>query len=57
MAIKEEKRLKTKTIRARISDDKFEAFNRYVEDKKSTKTKVIDDFLTELLKDYLVGNK
>ena len=48
-----EKRLKTKSVRVRISDEKFEALNRYVEDKKISKTDLIDNFLTEILKDYL----
>ncbi len=52
-----EKRKKTKTIRTRVSDEVYEAFSQYVKDKNVTKTKVIDDFLAEILKDYLVESK
>jgi hypothetical protein len=47
-----EKRLKTKSVRVRISNEKFEALNKYVKDKKISKTDLIDSFLTEILKDY-----
>ena len=47
-----EKRLKTKSVRVRISNEKFEALNEYVKDKKISKTDLIDSFLTEILKDY-----
>jgi len=56
MCKKKEKRLKVKGIRVRVSDEKFDAFTQYSKDKNLTKTKILDDFLTELLKDYL-GDK
>jgi len=48
-----EKRLKVKSIKIRVSDDIHNAFNQYVKDKNVTKTKIIDDCLREILKDYL----
>ena len=48
-----EKRIKVKSVRVRISDKKFNAFDKYVKDKNTNKSKVLDDFLSELLKDYL----
>lgn len=53
LAMKKEKRLKIKSLRVRLSDEVNEALNKYVTDKKITKTKIIDDFLEVLLKDYL----
>jgi len=49
-----EKRLKNKRIMVRVDDKLYDTFSNYVKEKKTTKTKVIDDFLRELLKDYLV---
>ena len=51
--MKKEKRLKVKSLRVRLSDEVNEALNKYVKDKKTTKTKIIDEFLGGLLKDYL----
>jgi len=52
-----EQRNKTKTVRVRVSDEIYEAFSKYTKDRNVTKTKIIDGFLEELLKEYLVEKK
>jgi metal-responsive CopG/Arc/MetJ family transcriptional regulator len=51
--MQKEKRLKTKRIYVRIEDDVYNALDEYVKENSVTKTKLIDDFLRELLKDKL----
>ena len=51
--MKKEKRLKNKRIYIRIDDDVFNALNDYIKDKNITKTKLIDNFLRDLLKDRI----
>ena len=51
--MQKEKRIKSKRIMVRVSDEMYEAFTNYSEENKITKTKIIDDFLSELLKDRL----
>jgi len=51
--MQKEKRIKSKRIMVRVSDEIYEAFTNYSEENKITKTKIIDDFLSELLKDRL----
>jgi len=51
--MKKEKRLKVAMIRARITDNKKRALDAYCKDNDIKVTKIIDDFLSELLKDYL----
>jgi len=48
-----EKRKKTAVVRARISDEKDKALREYCKENKITVTKLIDDFLSELLKDKI----
>jgi len=48
-----EKRLKTKRIYVRIEDDVYHALDDYIKENGTTKTKLIDDFLRDLLKDKL----
>lgn len=49
-----EKRKKVKRIYIRVEDNIYNAFNDYIKEKGTTKNKVIEDFLQELLKDKLV---
>jgi len=51
--MKTEKRNKRAMVRARITDDKKRALDAYCKDNNIKVTKIIDDFLSELLKDYL----
>ena len=48
-----EKRLKTKRIMVRVNDDLYDTFTEYAKREKTTKTKIIDNFLRDLLKDDL----
>jgi len=48
-----EKRKKTAVVRARVSNLKDMALREYCKENNITITKVIDDFLSELLKDKL----
>jgi len=48
-----EKRIKTAVVRARISDKKKKALKEYCDENDITVSKLIDDFLVELLKDRL----
>jgi hypothetical protein len=48
-----EKRIKNKKITARVDDILYHVFTEYAREKGTTKTKIIDDFLRELLKDKL----
>ena len=50
-----EKRKKTAVVRARVSNLKDMALREYCKENNITITKVIDDFLSELLKDKLKG--
>lgn len=51
--MEKEKRIKKRRIMVRVSDKMYEAFTNYSKENKVTKTKIIDDFLKELLKDKL----
>jgi len=51
--MKKEKRLKTKRIMVRVEDDLYSAFTEYANKTGITKTKIVEDFLKELLKDAL----
>jgi len=53
--MKKEKRLKTKRIYIRVDDNIYETFGKYVKENDTTKTKIIENFLRELLKDDLKG--
>lgn len=44
---------KNKVVRARITDKKLQALKAYCEEHDTTASKLIDDFLSELLKDVL----
>jgi hypothetical protein len=48
-----EKRLKKKRVMVRVTDELYQALTEYVEEKNTTKTKVIEDFLKHLLKDKI----
>lgn len=48
------KRIKSKEIKIRVTPKLFNIFDKYVKDKNITKTKVIEEYLQELLKDKLV---
>jgi hypothetical protein len=48
-----EKRLKNKEVKIRVVDDIYLAFSEFVKENNTTRTKVIEDFLKELLKDKL----
>ena len=47
------KKIKSRVVRARITDKKFNALRDYCKEKNTTASKLIDDFLSELLKDKL----
>lgn len=47
------KKVKTKVVRARITDNKFNALKDYCKENNTTASKLIDDFLSELLKSKL----
>ena len=49
-----EKRIKTKRVMVRVDDKLYEAFTKYSKEHKTTKTKIIEDFLKELLKEELI---
>jgi len=51
--MQKEKRIKSKRIMVRVDDKMYEAFTNYSKKNKITKTKIIDNFLKELLKDEL----
>ena len=51
--MKKEKRIKKAVVRARITDAKERALREYCQEHNITVTKLIDDFLSELLKDKL----
>lgn len=51
--MKKEKRIKRKRVMVRITDELYEAFSIYVKKNNTNKSKVIDKFLNELLKDDL----
>ena len=44
---------KDKVVRARVTDEKLQALKGYCEEHNTTASKLIDDFLSELLKDRL----
>jgi len=44
---------KDKVVRARVTDKKLQALKDYCEEHNITASKLIDDFLSELLKDRL----
>ena len=47
------KKIKSRVVRARITDKKFNALRDYCKEKNTTASKLIDDFLSELLRDKL----
>ena len=51
------KKLKDKRIYTRVTDDMITALNSYVKKKQTTKTKVIEDFLNDLLREELAELK
>lgn len=51
--MKSEKRIKSKRVMVRISDELYEAFTDYAKENSKTKTEIIDNFLRELLKERL----
>jgi len=44
-----EKRIKNKRVYIRLTDEVYEALNRYSKKNKITKTKIIEDYLKKLL--------
>ena len=51
--MKIEKRLKTKRVMVRVSDELYKAFTDYAKEHSGTKTEIIETFLKELLKNKL----
>ena len=51
--MEKEKRIKKKRVMVRITDELYEAFSLYVKKNNTSKSKVIDNFLNELLKDKI----
>jgi hypothetical protein len=50
MRMAKEKRIKTAVVRARITEEKMSALREYCKENNVTITKLIDDFLSDLLK-------
>ncbi len=49
-----EKRLKKREVKIRVTEDIYQALSKYVDSHNVTRTKIIEDFLKELLKNDLV---
>lgn len=51
--MKSDKRIKVKRIVVRAKDEVFDLFTEYAKKHNTTKTKIIEEFLEDLLKDDL----